>query len=132
MNRSQQGFTLIELVVVIVLLGIIGAVATARFQDLSTLAADAVEQGIAGELGSGSAINYASVSAGGAGTTITGTIDCTDGTVDNLLQAGRPADVTLADVGDMNCATIGSVQCEVEHADGDPATNATATILCTN
>ncbi len=42
MVRKQQGFTIIELVVVIVILGILAAVAFPKFQDLSTDAKDAV------------------------------------------------------------------------------------------
>ena len=59
MAKKQAGFTLIELVVVLVLLGIVGAVATARFQDLSGEARIAARDGIAAEIQSGSAINYA-------------------------------------------------------------------------
>jgi prepilin-type N-terminal cleavage/methylation domain-containing protein len=129
MKTKQQGFTLIELLVVIVLLGIIGSVATAKFQDLSAQAANAVAQGVAAELSSGSVINYASNKAGGASTAITGTIDCTDGTVDALLQSGLPDDITLADGGTVICVAGGSVECTVSHDDG--TTSATATILCT-
>jgi prepilin-type N-terminal cleavage/methylation domain-containing protein len=131
MKTKQQGFTLIELVVVIVLLGIIGAVATAKFQDLSGQAADAAAQGVAAELSSGSAINYASSQTGGASTAITGTVDCTAATVPGLLQAGAlPANVTLADGADVTCTGAGdTVQCTVSHASG--TTSATATIICT-
>ena len=52
MKAQQSGFTLIELVVVIVLLGILGVAASAKFIDLTTEAADAAEQGVAGELSS--------------------------------------------------------------------------------
>ena len=46
MNRSQQGFTIIELVIVIAILGILGAVALPKFADLSTDAKRASYQGM--------------------------------------------------------------------------------------
>lgn len=57
--KQQQGFTLVELVIVIVVLGILAAVAVPKFVDLSGEASTASAQGIAATLSSASMTNYA-------------------------------------------------------------------------
>ena len=80
MQKTQKGFTLIELVVVVVLLGILGVTALARYQDLSLQAANAAISGVASELSSSAAINYAAavVGAGSPLALSAAGTDCTD------------------------------------------------------
>lgn len=61
----QKGFTMIELVMVIVILGILAAVAVPKFVDLSGKASQAAVDGMAGSLSSANAVNHAGCSAHG-------------------------------------------------------------------
>lgn len=58
-GRNEKGFTLIELVMIIVILGILAAVAIPKYQDLSSEAKEASARSALGSLRSGITIYYA-------------------------------------------------------------------------
>jgi len=95
-RSSQGGFTLIELVIVIVILGILAAVAVPRFIDLSDEAEAAALQGVAGAMASAMAINFAGCAANDhtTGTDCVEVDDCDD--TGSILQGGLPSGYTVA------------------------------------
>lgn len=58
--RSQEGFTLIELVIIIIVLGLLAATAIPKFYDLTAKAEEAAQKGVVGGVRGGIAIVYAS------------------------------------------------------------------------
>ena len=84
-RRHQQGFTLIELIMVIVLLGILAAVAAPKFADLGSEAEEAAASGVLAAASSAAAINFAANRAGKTTTLIT-----TGATLAGALDGGAP------------------------------------------
>ena len=126
MQNVQKGFTLIELVVVIVLLGILGVTALAKFQDLSTDAQTAANAGVAAEISSGSSINYAAKSLNASNGTSLLSSDCT--AIANTVLAASLATGYSMSGGGCAAASAGvSVSCNVVNS---PGTDGVASVIC--
>ncbi len=129
MKKQQSGFTLIELIMVIVVLGALAVTALPRYINLEAEAQQGAVEGIAGALSAGSSINFADCTANPASGTCVVTANCTD--IDTTVLGGVPsgyATDTLA----IAAGTVGTaITCSVTGIGGagNPPTSVTANFI---
>lgn len=130
--KIRNGFTLIELVIVIILLGILSMVALPRFVDFSGSAADASAKTVAATLSSAAASNQATRAVNASlGIAFSSASTCAD--LAALLSGGLPANVTwVASAPTLSCTAgqADSSTCKVFHSQGTAAGFA-VTAVCT-
>lgn len=114
--KHQQGFTIIELIVVIVVLGILAATAIPRFANIGTEARISSMQGVAGSMNSAKEVIRAKWYA--AGSTSVSTVTTVDGTsvivtTGTGAVAGYPTAAGMVNAlsisGNISCAAAGTV-----------------------
>ncbi len=133
--HNESGFTLIELIMVIVILGILAVAATSKYVDLKEDAINATIDGIAAEITAGSKMNLAAKQLGKSGAiSVSGTFNCNENNLKQFLSDGAIPDgyQVATSPASIDCTSVSDGHCVIKFTDSAYTHTANATIYWTN
>lgn len=130
--KTQQGFTLIELIVVIIILGILSATALPKFVDLTGDAEQSVADSVAGSVSSWGMANYAAAKLNKTSAKLIDGADACQATANSLSAAASvilSGDISLVPTSDTTTSDPQKYRI-YKDSDATDSCSAGATVTC--